>query len=822
MVVASPVVRAAEAPVVTPHPTEATHQAPVETPDDATDRGGTNQNVEVDEDANDAPIPDPAPNPGEADASDDPFEAWEELESIADLRDDLGFGGRDRSRTRPERALPGTSDSDGNRPTSPKNALGQLKVDWVSVSDAMATPVGRYRARIDEVVEDRWVRSDLSVHERATGIQGSVVVVFKVEANGKVHDKAITRSSGHPPLDRMAQDAIPERLPRFPTSLERPELFHRYQFHYRNPIIVDGDRSEGVPPHLPALSLRDRLSARAAPPRSRRPLAPRGCGPARGDPLTHPGAAPRRRAAGPPRASRARPESAANLPAHRRARAPRDPRDPPPEQEPPAEDPEGQVIEIAPPETPEAPDVADYLADVDSRVPEETRVEQTVVNPEVIAPTLSEEQTYEQEDRKELNVEDPSTGATPGSERFDPARDGNLASVVSEWQITNKDGVQDPVPASHMQAALSGAPQNDRLDAKVGEEVAVNAKAFIYAGYINRIKRLVNYYWKQNVDNLPPETRLVKPRYRTVVGVVLTDAGALEQVAVTTTSGSEAMDDCVIRAFHLAGPFPNPPPPAWSTMTTRSGWATWALPCAWAVGPPSSRASILAPASCTRGCSRARGRPPVTPRRSGYVPPMPLLDPTDAAAWRTLRDALGHLGALRVALIVRLQAAAGAPFGDLPAATSPDERDSRAQAGAAILLYRALVARWPDRALALTRDVIIASAMAFLTETVGDVRPHSLAGLQPSARASWVRARLDRFPNVTATVDRAEPDQVAFTVSACRLVALARHAGHPELARLFCAADGRFFAGAGIRLERPTTLAAGDAACHFHLHRERP
>jgi len=43
------------------------------------------------------------------------------------------------------------------------------------------------------------------------------------------------------------------------------------------------------------------------------------------------------------------------------------------------------------------------------------------------------------------------------------------------------------------------------------------------------------------------------------VNVILTANGALEHIEVITGSGSEELDDAVIRAFRLASPFPNPP-----------------------------------------------------------------------------------------------------------------------------------------------------------------------------------------------------------------------------------------------------------------------
>ena len=232
-----------------------------------------------------------------------------------------------------------------------------------------------------------------------------------------------------------------------------------------------------------------------------------------------------------------------------------------PEEEPEEEDEdfEGQIVEIAPPEDQTVPEESEYLAEMNSTVEEETRVEQVELNPEVLAPQFSEEQVYEQEDLVDLNIDKESTGATPGQETFDLATHGTMASMPSNWTLTNKEGLQDPVPASHAESRLSGAPQNDLLDEKLGDQVAVNAKEFVYAGYLNRIRRLVNYYWRQNVDNLPSSTRLVKPRYRTVVKAVLNADGALELIEITTESGEPTVDDCLVRAFRLAAPFPNPP-----------------------------------------------------------------------------------------------------------------------------------------------------------------------------------------------------------------------------------------------------------------------
>ena len=69
----------------------------------------------------------------------------------------------------------------------------------------------------------------------------------------------------------------------------------------------------------------------------------------------------------------------------------------------------------------------------------------------------------------------------------------------------------------------------------------------------------MNYYWKQNVNNLPSSALITRTQYTTKVNVILTANGALEHVEVTRASGSDELDQAVVRAFRLAGPFPNPP-----------------------------------------------------------------------------------------------------------------------------------------------------------------------------------------------------------------------------------------------------------------------
>ena len=236
---------------------------------------------------------------------------------------------------------------------------------------------------------------------------------------------------------------------------------------------------------------------------------------------------------------------------------PKDDEKPEPEEKDPLM-PDGQIVDIPPPKVEEVPDHAQYLA-YDQKVPEETRTLNFRINPDVLAPTYSRDDKLEFEDLMDLGVKEPSTGAQAGIERFDPGKDGTLAAMDAKFSITNKEGLANPVPSSHTDQNLAGAPNNDLLDEKIGNAVNLNAKEFLFRDYYNRVRRLVNFYWDQNLGNLSHSVPLIKPRYETGVNVVLDGNGAVESIEITHPSGLGPVDNCVVEAFRIAGPFPNPP-----------------------------------------------------------------------------------------------------------------------------------------------------------------------------------------------------------------------------------------------------------------------
>ncbi len=197
-----------------------------------------------------------------------------------------------------------------------------------------------------------------------------------------------------------------------------------------------------------------------------------------------------------------------------------------------------------------------------------------------------------------------------------------------------------------------------------------------------------------------------------------------------------------------------------------------------------------------------------------------MLGPEERTGLRVLVGELGWIRALRVGLSVQLAAARGEPFGDLPPATDTNERGSRAQAGPAVLLYRALKRHVDEpEALRITGRAVEEGALTFLARTIGRLDRDAIDAMSEAERDAWARAKADAFPNATVEWKEIGAQKVVFEVTACRLVQLLHHVGEEQLAPLFCKGDGRYFGEVepGTELIRPTTIAAGDDRCRFTI-----
>ncbi len=290
-----------------------------------------------------------------------------------------------------------------------------------------------------------------------------------------------------------------------------------------------------------------------------------------------------------------------------------------PEEEKPKEDPEeelrlqstgGQVVELARPLEPQRPDQADYLAEHNSKVPEESVSQRHRINPAVVAPTWSPRDTPGTEGTGQKDITRPSTGtaaagkapeeARPGASTGNPtpfrgdarqatghaqdaqkaADQGRLAWLpdrLSKYDLGKPErslgqagqsgGAGPQVRQGGSLAAAQrglgkpqGAPTNDYLpDEKNTNATLLNAYEFKYAAFLNKVKRAVSFYADQTLNNARPGSPLTKNAYEITAHAMLDSGGRLESIRITKGSGIPEFDDALAQAFRLAAPFPTPP-----------------------------------------------------------------------------------------------------------------------------------------------------------------------------------------------------------------------------------------------------------------------
>ncbi len=236
---------------------------------------------------------------------------------------------------------------------------------------------------------------------------------------------------------------------------------------------------------------------------------------------------------------------------------PEEPEEEEPEEE---EEPSGQIVEIAPPENPERPKDAEYLAEFDSTVDEETVDPRFRVDREVIAPTWSPDDEFETADEVQPEVEADSTGSTAGTTtRFRAGEYSLFPDRFSESLLTNRQGIADPVRSSASASRYAGSPSNDLLNEAMSDHTALNAHEFLYAAFWNRVKRLVSFYADQTLANARPRVPLTRSKYEIELKGLIAMDGSLQAIEIERGCGIEEFDQALLEAFELAAPFPDPP-----------------------------------------------------------------------------------------------------------------------------------------------------------------------------------------------------------------------------------------------------------------------
>ena len=196
------------------------------------------------------------------------------------------------------------------------------------------------------------------------------------------------------------------------------------------------------------------------------------------------------------------------------------------------------------------------------------------------------------------------------------------------------------------------------------------------------------------------------------------------------------------------------------------------------------------------------------------------MDAMTKAALKVLHQRLGLWSALLVIIRVVWGQLTGAPFAGWPQAKQRRERESRQQLGPVILVYRALLTRYPQpHSLAVTSDVVAASGRAFLSHVLSGLDIDHLLSLPDDQRGAYLAPILSPIPNALFELSFDTEDRVHFTVKSCRFVGLCAELSHPELAPLFCAVDDHFFRHdlPQVNLDRATTIAHGGDQCPFIL-----
>ena len=155
----------------------------------------------------------------------------------------------------------------------------------------------------------------------------------------------------------------------------------------------------------------------------------------------------------------------------------------------------------------------------------------------------------------------------------DPGSSGSTSSVGpgAPGAAPGTPGLQKPLKLTLDQpigatGPLSGGPMPDDLRGlEEGEGTFLNARAFKYAGYFNRVKESVARVWTQKVQDestkRDPTGQLYSYRdRRTVVYYTIDKTGEVVDVHVVASSGVPYLDEVAVDSFRIVERFPNPPP----------------------------------------------------------------------------------------------------------------------------------------------------------------------------------------------------------------------------------------------------------------------
>jgi TonB family protein len=249
--------------------------------------------------------------------------------------------------------------------------------------------------------------------------------------------------------------------------------------------------------------------------------------------------------------------------------------------------PDKQLVSTATPLNSERPDKAEFLAEHNEKVDQQTK--STVSAPSERVSARPQTGAHKAKTHDEVTMPEQRAGASgvaqakvqPSShEEMKAAKTGTKSPRVlakrlvntsesrpnqGESNDVNKGGKNkmNLVPSWRELEQYAGMPFNDHLEnIEEDAETRLNTFEYKHAVFFNRIKENVARAWDpiKQVRRFDPNGALFGRRDRvTVVEISIDKQGNVVMAKVKKPSGVFYLDEEALRAFRAAGPFPNPP-----------------------------------------------------------------------------------------------------------------------------------------------------------------------------------------------------------------------------------------------------------------------
>lgn len=218
-----------------------------------------------------------------------------------------------------------------------------------------------------------------------------------------------------------------------------------------------------------------------------------------------------------------------------------------------------QVVTIAKPKEMERPKKANYAAEYNSSVKEETIAQNRSLTPQKLSESAQERRSPSgaQSQRPQQASRAPSEVR---SKQILMSKNGLMAKTQAEPQSETKPNL---MPTWKDQGMENAKPFSDHLNRmEEDKETRLNTWEWVHAAFFVRVKEAVARRWEPNkaLRRHDPRGALVGKNDRATQILASIDRdGKLLSIKVTRESGVYFLDDEAVKAFQEAAPFSNPP-----------------------------------------------------------------------------------------------------------------------------------------------------------------------------------------------------------------------------------------------------------------------